>query len=457
LFPIVALVGCAHYKEKPITETAVDKALTPPSADALRINAKELKHPLLQPIDFDESDGLSPDEAAVMAVLLNPSLRAARDERGIAAAEVMSAGILPNPSLSAGAAFPLAVSGESPEYSSELSWELSALVSRRAKMDAAKAAEQSIYLDIAWQEWQIALKARAALISLVAAKEQMALSQETEQRRQEYLHFIQQAASAGQATAVELAASENAVVNAHARVLELDRERTRGLHNLAKIIGLPSTSRIAVQKGYSLPSSISPLSREALLKGLEDRRLDLAALRLGYKSEEASLRAAIRSQFPKIDVGLGFLRDFGKFFVLGPTASVEIPVFDHNQGAIATEEATRQKLYDEYTARVFEARSEIESIVAEIESLTAAVEAAEAALPIRERLVEIYKDALAKGQGDILSLWSAEDDLAEARMEIIRMKQEDALLLVSLESEAGEYLPWGDPKAEPLDNTGENP
>jgi outer membrane protein, heavy metal efflux system len=438
---IFTLCGCAHYKEKPITNADVNKALSAPSPDALCVLVQSLQHPLLLPVAFNESDGLSPDEAAVMAVMLNPFLKAVRDDRGIADAEVLSTGILPNPTLAGGAAFPLAAPGESPEYSSEMSFEISALVSRRARIDAATAARKSVDLDIAYQEWQIALQARAALIYLFALEEQLISAHDTETRRKAYLAVLQDAATAQEATAVEVAASENAVLNAHAAILDLEREKSRGIHALAAILGVSSTVRIVLQKGFKLSSKISPPTAAALKNGLEERRLDLAALRLGYKSQEASLRAAIRSQFPKMDLGVGFVRDFSRFFVLGPTASVEIPLFDHNQGAIAIETATRQKLYDEYIARVFEARSAIDTIVADIGLLSAAIESAEAAMPTRERLLEIYKDALANGQGDILSLWSAEDDLADAQMEIIRMKGEASLLLVNLESEAGEYLP----------------
>ena len=64
------------------------------------MQAKEIKHPLLKPIDFDIRNGLSPDEAAVLAVIANPKLRASRDERQLAAAQLLQAGILPNPQFS---------------------------------------------------------------------------------------------------------------------------------------------------------------------------------------------------------------------------------------------------------------------------------------------------------------------------------------------------------------------
>ena len=68
--------------------------------DTVRVQAKEIKHPLLKPIDFDIRNGLSPDEAAVLAVIANTKLRAVRDQRQLAAAQLLQAGILPNPQFS---------------------------------------------------------------------------------------------------------------------------------------------------------------------------------------------------------------------------------------------------------------------------------------------------------------------------------------------------------------------
>ena len=44
--------------------------------------------------------------------------------------------------------------------------------------------------------------------------------------------------------------------------------------------------------------------------------------------------------------------------------TLDLPIFDRNQGQIAIGETTRQQLFDEYIARVAEARSQVGEILA---------------------------------------------------------------------------------------------
>src|SRR5579872_6917778 len=97
---LMSATGCAKYHAMPLTTARVENALAPPPAETLRVEAKALRHPLLPAVELDTTKGLSPDEAAVLAVLINPTLRAARTQRQASAAQLLQAGILPNPELS---------------------------------------------------------------------------------------------------------------------------------------------------------------------------------------------------------------------------------------------------------------------------------------------------------------------------------------------------------------------
>jgi outer membrane protein TolC len=424
----------------PLDSEAVGKALAPPNMEAVRVQAKTLQHPLLRPIEFDERDGLSPDEAAILAVLANPSLRAVRDQRGIASAQVLQAGLLPNPALTSEGEFPLRAPGEVNSYTVDAAWDISGLITRGAKRDAAKAQAASVELDVAWQEWQVAEGAKTAVYRVIGLEAQLTGAEQVEQRLRDNLKIVKEAVDQHLKTAIDQAAAEAALQEAHATVLDLRQNLRKERLALARSLGQPPGAEVRIQKDTPLPSRLALPAADEFLKGLEDRRLDLVALRRGYESQEATVRAAILAQFPKVEVGIHHTRDSGNFFTLGPTLAFDVPIFDRNQGNIAIEKATRQKLFDEYVNRLFEARSEIATLLAEIESTADKLASAEGAVPILEELVRTYEDALAAGNADILSFYGARNDLAKKTIEILKLKQELVELRIGLELASGRYL-----------------
>ncbi len=56
---------------------------------------------------FNQAKGLDMTDVAILAVVNNPDLKVARDESGIVKAQLIAAGILPNPQLTGGLDFPL--------------------------------------------------------------------------------------------------------------------------------------------------------------------------------------------------------------------------------------------------------------------------------------------------------------------------------------------------------------
>ena len=104
------------------------------------------------------------------------------------------------------------------------------------------------------------------------------------------------------------------------------------------------------------------------------------------------------AQFPNITIGFNRANDTSNVHTAGPGVTIDLPIFDRNQGNVAIERATRQKLFDEYTNRLFEARSDIASALANIASLNAQIAHAEQALPTLRKLVEVYRRSLPPGE-----------------------------------------------------------
>jgi outer membrane protein, heavy metal efflux system len=444
LFVSLCLGGCVVYRAAPLDRGAVAHALHPPSLGKLQVAANKIRHPLLAPVKFTPHRGLTPDQAAVLAVLVNPSLRAERDRRGVAAAELLVAGILPNPQVSGSLDFvtggtitPDLVTG----YGAGLSWDLQALVQLGAKRAAARANLQSVDLDIAWAEWQIAQGAKLAVYRVVANEEQLTRAREVDARLKENLDVVRQATQAHEQTEVDLASAESASQDAHAIALGLEKDLADQRLAMKKAIGLPPDATVRLRAGISLPSQVLTPSYAELMSNLEERRLDLVALKKGYESQEEKLRAAILSQFPRINLGLNGASDTSNVHTLGPALTIDLPIFDRGQGSIALERATREKLRDEYFSRIFEARSDLATGLSDIHALEKQIAAAEAAMPVLKHLVEVYRVAIGQGNVNAFEYYSAQNNLNQKAIQILKLKQQLVETRIALELASGRYLP----------------
>jgi outer membrane protein TolC len=185
------------------------------------------------------------------------------------------------------------------------------------------------------------------------------------------------------------------------------------------------------------------------MDGLEQRRLDLLALRRGYDSQEAAVRAAVLEQFPRITIGPTINRDTDNIRTTGFGLNIELPIFNRRQGKIAVERATRKKLYNEYINRVFEARSDIEQVESGIHFLNEQLAAAQTVEANLRNLAENYRRALVDGRTDALAYYTIWNDLIDAQIKLVDLKGQLARAVVALELATGFYkIPGPDQSSE---------
>jgi len=442
LLILVLFSGCAAYRAMPLTAKAVEAGLEVPAEEELRVRAASLGHPILKPVDLDISDGVSPDEAAVLAVIINPRLRAERDRKGVAGAEVLKAGILPNPRLSY--SFELPVGGTKPNtvnaYGLGLGWDIRALVSREAKLSAARSRLESVALEIAWKEWQVAEKAKLGLYLYAIARERAALATEREKTERNIYALTKRAVRLGVKTSPELMRTRSALEEARSSLIKARADLEEKRLGLNSKIGLPAKTSITPEKTSDLWEFKAMPPAGSLVEGIEDRRLDIRALGLGYKSQEARLRAAVLVQFPPITIGPRVARDTDGLKTAGGLLDVEIPLFDRNQGTIALERATRKRLFDEYIARIFEARSEVTRLSAELASTASRIEQTRAVIKKMKDLDSDLEKAMKSGALDALDYYRFLTSLESKRLVLLDLEEEMAIEAVSLETASGRYV-----------------
>ena len=410
---------------------------------ALRIPALRFSNSSLEQLPIDLRTGIGPDDAAAIALYSNPALRSIRDRRGLASAQLIQAGILPNPVVSYSRDYVTGgnTAGTVTAYNFTAAWEFSALIPFLPKQTAARKNYRSVDLDVAWDEWQIAVNARTAVYRALGLNAQLAQAVEATEGLQQSTDAMRKAVDAHEKTVLELAAVESASQDSRATMLALEQEFHKQGLGLNKILGVEAEVKVALRAGLSLPTRLAPPEQHELADDLQSRRLDLLGLQQGLESQDATVRAAILAQFPKMSAGFVKASDTTNVHTTGLIVAVDVPIFDRNQGVIATERATRQRLRDEYTQRAFEARSDIAVALADIRSLDRQITAAQEALPLLEKLVSSAQAATEQRNADVLSYYTARSNLLQKRVQLIKLQEQLLEAHTALEIASGRYLP----------------
>ena len=440
---ILAMSSCATYHPLAIDQHAIDSALKPPDLETVRVEAQHIVHPVLKPMTINLNDGLSPDEAAILAVLTNPGLKGIRDQKHIANAEIISAGILPNPQLSASVDVPTGSNsaGAVNAYGLQLGWDFMSLIGRKDRISAAQSEKAAVDLSVAWEEWQVAESAKLHLLHMLWEDKELSLLTRKKDEFSKNRAAMRTAVDQGQKTAVDLAASESAFRQMEQTISDVKQQREQERLALNQTLGLPPGTLIAIEEETPMEQWPVIPGNEDFFSGLPKRRPDLLALTMGYNSQEAKLRVAVLSQFPKIGIGLNLARDTGNLKTTGLGVNLEFPLFDRAQGPIAIETATRRKLYDEYMARIFDARADITAIKEKIESGRERIGITRKSLESLQHLVHIYKIALDQGNADRLTYYQAQQDLIAKQLELIQLQMTVTDLGVAFETATGIYFP----------------
>jgi outer membrane protein TolC len=437
----LTISACSVYHPLPLD----DRPATLDAIPHLSVDAAQLDLPELPPHSFaPSSDGLDITDVAILAVVNNPDLKAARNDANIAHAQAFSASLLPDPQLALAADFnrnPEANgSSSSRGYSIGPSYDFGSLLTHSTLRAAADAESGKADLTLLWQEWQIVAQARLLFIKLTQGDKLAALLRQhrafyadRNRRNQEALqkHLI-----TADTAAVALASLQDLDKQLH----DLERQNNQSRHDLNALLGLAPGVAVPLAGEVALP----PLDQDRIeqsLAHIAQRRPDLIALEYGYKAQDERYRAAIIAQFPALTFGLTRTRDTTSQSSQGFNVSLSIPIFNRNRGNIAIEQATRQKLADDYRQRVDAARSDIDRILAEQVINQRQIQQVDAGVQTLREQAQNVQSAVGARRVDELLLATIDAALLAKQTEQIALAQSMLEQRVALQGLLGGELP----------------
>ena len=383
---------------------------------------------------------LTADAAVQIALLNNHSLRARFEELGIAQADVVQAGLLHNPVFAASARFPDSGGRINTEFSVAQNFLEIFLLPLRKKLAAeqfkqAKFRVGNAVLDLvgdvrsAYHEFQgeqQVLTLRRAMLEAAEAATELA------QRQYE----------AGNINALELAGRQ---ATFHQVKLDLARGETEVLthqEHLSQLMGLSGAEedwRI-IEQLPDLPRSES--EREPLEVLALSQRLDLAAARQEKRILEKVVSVTRSGILPAIEVGVNTERELDRTQLTGPTLSLEIPIFDQRQAAVARVKAQLRQSEHRLAALERSVRSQVRTTHAQLFAARGMVEA------YRTNILPIHAQRVASSQRHynymlkgVYALLQAKVDELQARVEFIEALETYWMTRADLERAIGGRLP----------------
>ena len=430
----LGLAGCVSYRPAPLDAR---RALTELSARSVEVIFGADGAPPVG--SFNLSDGLNERELIAVALRLNTDLAAARAGVGESRAALLAAGLFPDPEL--GASYQPGV-GDTDGFNADidLMFELLRFGERGAKQDAARAAVDASTAAVAAREYDVATEVRRQLTVVLAAEQELILLDQELALRRQSLELIQRRREAGEANALDVAASQ-------LELTEIERERRQAAARLPveraklnRLLGLTPNYELRLSdSGRPLEVRLIDVPDESTIRAsVLSGRLDLVEKAADYRRAEQELRLEVIRQYPSLKIGPAFSHEGEdeNFFGLG--VAIDVPLLNRNRGEIAAKLAQRDRVRAEYVDRLHQMAREAAVAAAAVASMRAEVDAQRNdLLPLLEQNERLYRGALDARELSVVDFVLLQQRTLQARRAHLRTLTDYRTALIELDGAAG--------------------
>ncbi len=400
------LVGCASYQPQVLPEQPDFVSLTP---------TQHQENPA-------QSYVLSFAQLQARVLQDNPELKAAKLGAEVAAAQIRKASSLPDPTLNLTRDTPLNGVGLISAMNQAIGLDLSAMMSRRERLNAAKAAQIQQTLNYTWLSLTTQIKASDLYVQQVAnAAQTQVLTRELAEINAR-LRQSQAALAKGYITQDRVVADVVRAADLTRQVDQLQLQATQNHQQLNALMGLSPDTAWQTEGWFdvALPDAAAQAD---ILAQLALHRADLLALRAGVLRADAQYRAALLQQFPGLTFGVSHANDTSNVQTAGFGVGLTLPIFGSAQAGVALAQATRAQLNAEFQARINQAASEVATVQRTLVAYRARLSQIEARLPTLEQTAANAQTALDAGYFSAGSYLAVRATLTAEQLNAIQTRQ----------------------------------
>lgn len=365
LLGLALLAGCASTKptkargrvnDELATRAGVEEGVSPEQDDEARTRVTKRVAELL-------AEPLTADSAVAVALLNNQGMQAKLEDLGVAQADLVQAGLLENPTVSGAFLFSTVtpVYGFARDFS--IAQSLLSVFLIPAKRRLAKAHLQHAIVEVGGSTLELVRDVKVAYVTVQETTAGRDLHRKMVQTAEVADELAQRQIEVGNVTPLEREMIAAELDEARLELLEAELELTAAREQLNQLLGLWGGDT-----NWKLAGGLAEVpAGEAGLAQLERRgvreRLDLSAARFNVQAMEYALKLRRRGVIPQVEVGVEsgdeIGDDIGHEWIIGPSLSIELPIFDPGNAdfaALRAELRRSQYLLQEASIR---ARSEI--------------------------------------------------------------------------------------------------
>lgn len=374
--------------------------------------------------------GLTVERAVALALRNNREIRAEVERIGAARADLVQAGLLPNPVLSLVVRFP----DEGATFiGGQVMQQFAALWLRGDRMRAADARLNEAVLNTSDKALRLAADVQRLHATLVSAEREAALVREAIQIVERSVGVMDQRLRAGEGTTLDVARMRQQRVLMATDLGKLERSIASQRREMLRLLGASAEEETLVTSLVESPMPALQISEDEAVNRAMAQRLDVAASRAVAEAGLAELNEQERSVLRDLSIGIDAERDEDRVSSFGPAIELSIPIFDTNAAQVARAGSLARAALWTHEAVVHRAIAQARQAwidVTHTDRLLAVLR--DEAIPLATEVHEQAARAVSAGVADTTVLLEAQRELVAVRREVVQLELELALARVEL-------------------------
>lgn len=401
-------------------------------------------------------DGRSPltrEAALVMALRNSREIRSQVEQIAASRADLVQAGLLPNPVLGLTLRFPFDPVSGGTFVGAQVVQSFAALWLRGGKIRAADARLNQTVLDVSDKALSLVAEVKASHTRIAFGQRAVALAEQNLATIQKSIDSLDARVRGGEGTTLDVNRARQQLAKGEAERVVVMRELAKERRRMLELIGFAAENGDwAVDEG-TLESGAQTLDETTVIALAGSQRLDIAAARSVALAQSADLSVEQRARLRDLGFGADFERSESGDKSIGPVVELAIPIFDTNEAQIAKAGSIARAAFASYEAAAQRAVREARVAWVDLDSASRLVEQYRSTvLALSEHNLTLAEASLKSGQADVTVLLEAQREVTDARARLNELEQAAALARIELEYAVGGSLARPPtPASDPLD------